>query len=167
MTASCGLLQPPMAALAELAQRLESAPPALPVAGGPELKLSKLHLEPPRLAPEERGSVRVDAVIWAEGQVGGARLVFHGPDELALSRASVFARWQLDPALPNLRSIAALLARRQAPLPVAAWAVGLTDQREAEIREEYARDGAGRPVRAAQRLFARRAARGEPWELSR
>lgn len=159
--AGCGFLQAPDAAFAEESARLESDPPAL----GP-LKLLRLRIDPPRMAPEERGAIDVSALIWAETQLGGSRLVFHGPDHFGLRRDGPFGRWKLHPDLPHLRSIASALQAAARPADVAAWQVGLVEQTEAAVREEYAKDASGRPLRAAAEFTLRRASAAQPWTLS-
>jgi hypothetical protein len=148
----CGLLQTPESALAATKHDLEEHPPALDLGGGGALQLTELRIDPPRLQPMEGGSVQVICALWAEGRLGKARLVFHGPDELRLVRPSIFAAWRLDPELPRLRSVARALLERSPPSPVAVWQVGVDGPAEAEVREEYQKDAAGRPLRAASRL---------------
>ena len=156
----CGLLMGPEAGAASAAEELEAAAPALDLGG---LKLSRLRVEPPRLAPGDSATVPVHASLWAEGTLGGARFLFHGPEELELRRGGLFGRWRFGPDLPRMRGIAAALLRRRPPAQVTAWAVGVQDARGAEIREEYAKDASGRPVLAARRLLARRS--DGPWSL--
>jgi hypothetical protein len=159
--AGCGWLQAPDAAFAEESARLENDPPAL----GP-LKLTRLRIDPPRMAPEERGGIDVSAMIWAEAAVGTARLVFHGPDHFGLRRDGALGRWKLHPELPHLRSIAAALQSSRRPANVSVWQVGLVEQTEAAVREEYVKDAAGRPVRAAVQFTLRRPSAALPWTVS-
>ena len=154
--AGCGLLQSPGSALDEACKRLEAAPPVLDLGGGRRLSLRKLQLEPSRLPPSEGGVITVHALLWAEGRLGGASLSFHGPDRLALKRPAPWAAYATSADLPNLRGLAAALADRTPPAAVSAWQVGLVEQAEATVREEYVKDVTGRPVRAAEALIFRR-----------
>ncbi len=163
--AGCGLLQSPDVALVELVRALEAAPPELPLYGGKKLKLVKLRVDPPTLAPSDGGEVRVSCGIWAEGSLGAARVLFHGPDDLVLRRPDWFSPWQLQPALPRLRGVALALAARVPPSGVSEWAVGLSDPSSGEAREQYTALPSGRPARAAGRLALIRAADGR-WVLS-
>jgi hypothetical protein len=159
--AGCGWLQGPDTAFAEESARLEKDPPML----GP-VQLTRLRIDPPRMAPEERGGIDVSAMIWAEAAVGAARLVFHGSDHFGLRRDGALGWWKLHPDLPHLRSIAGALQSSRRPAGVALWQVGLVEQTEAAVREEYVKDAAGRPVRAAAQFTLRRASTALPWTVS-
>lgn len=168
LCAGCGLLLPPDAALVDETARLEALPPSLPLSSGTKpgaLRLTRLRFERPRVAPSDGGAFRVDAVIWAEGRIEEAGLVFHGPEVLPLVRPGFFGAWRLEPAFPNLRSLAALLAARSPPDKVAAWQVGLVEQNEAEVREQYVKDASDRPVRAANSFTVRRPSTALPWSV--
>ena len=163
--AGCGLLQSPGAALDEACRRLEAAPPALALGAGRSLSLRKLQIEPSRLPPLEGGVLSVSAMLWAEGRIGEAALSFHGPDRLELKRPTPWAAFAVVDGLPNLRGLAAALADRAPPAAVASWQVALVEQAEAKVREEYVKDGDGRPIRAAESLILRRAAAGSGWTV--
>ena len=160
------MLESPDGALVGQSRALEENPPSLALPGGGELRITKLHIDPPRLAPVDSGEVRVACSLWVEGALGTQRLLFHGPDELALRRQSAFGHWRLDPDLPRLRGLASALALRRPPAQVVAWAVGLEGPAEGEVREEYVKDASGRPVRAAARLIVRPSATPGKWSLT-
>jgi hypothetical protein len=155
----CGLIESPEAAIAATSAELEAK---LPRQG--QLELTRLRFEPPRLAYGDHGEVLVNALLWAEGTLAGKKVVFHGGETLVMTR-SMWGGWALRQELPRLAAVADALAARRPPAPVAQWAVGLSDASSGEVREEYQRDAAGRPVRAAARLAIQRSAEGR-WTVT-
>jgi hypothetical protein len=108
--------------------------------------------------------VLVNALLWAEGTLAGKKVVFHGGESLVMTR-SVWGGWSLRQELPRLAAVADALAARQPPAPVVQWAVGLSDGSSGEVREEYAKDQGGRPLRAAGRLQIQRSPDGR-WTVT-